>query len=352
MVVLDKDDVVKGTVTHAKEDIPKGTFTLKQNVDVTEDDDVSIVGNYTSEEGTVEQAVFTGRIKDVDLQEIQKIQVISKAEEIDVIKPNGDYSGYTETILGNLIVDYCNEVSVSKTESTLNLRPSTPDVSGTWVDSSGNNNGIMWDDLIEDVPDMSRLIEASQEILVLNLDNHSLSADYHYAIYQIDLKVYGRAPTSSITFQMAIKIKGVWSDWQNVTLNNTWAWRTATITGIVISEDDINDLQYRMRSLGGTTQFQVDTVHVILYYRYFPNLTKGTYNSTQTYAGEKTLRQIFNWGKLQELFTWYLKPDLEFYFNDGAVDSGVNIALSDNLKKVKGKKQIKKFDKIILLGGK
>ncbi|HEC66639.1 MAG TPA: hypothetical protein ENI23_15290, partial [bacterium] len=68
-------------------------------------------------------------------------------------------------------------------------------------------------------------------------------------------------------------------------------------------------------------------------------------------AGDMTLRQYFDMYADQYLYTWYIKPDYELLFNDGAVDSGVDLGATSNVRNIDGKKQIKNFDKVILLGG-
>jgi len=84
------------------------------------------------------------------------------------------------------------------------------------------------------------------------------------------------------------------------------------------------------------------------YYQY-DELNYDTEVMKYILGGDMTLLQFLNMYADQYLYTWYLKPDYELIFNNGAVDSGVDI--STNVRNVDGKKQIKNFDKVILLGG-
>ncbi|KKN02726.1 hypothetical protein LCGC14_1114840 [marine sediment metagenome] len=360
MVVLDKDDVVRGIITFPKENIPKAEFFIKKTITVVEDDEISITGNYTTEGGTSDEVVFAGRIDDVDLSDVQKVKVISKAEEINTIRPNEKYYGYTETILGNLINNYCNEITCAKTQTTLTLRPDADIVVGAWDDPApGNNNNIMFDDINEAGAANGEYIKSnSGGMLELTFSDHGLSSDFHYFIYRIDLKI--TAKCSAGTYNLGYNFKDPRISWrgaESISLDTNWTTYTTTYTedfsGIEgWTEDGLNDIRLRMEVFYDTGQYAfVDKVEVIIYYNYFPNLEKGSYKSSQNYAGERTLRRIFDWAILQELFTWYLNPALEFYFNAGDVDSGVDISNTDKIGKIKGKKQVKNFDKVELLGG-
>jgi len=66
---------------------------------------------------------------------------------------------------------------------------------------------------------------------------------------------------------------------------------------------------------------------------------------------EKTMRLYFNSYADKHLKVWYITPTYEILFNDGDVDSGIDLNASSNYKNAEGKKQVKAIDKVHLKGG-
>ncbi len=365
MVTLDKDDFIKGIIDHKKEDIPKSiNFFLKPGITVNEGDDVLLTGNYTSNGGTNDTTIFKGRIENINLQNIQKVAIVSKADEINNIKPVGDYHGYTECTLGDLINKYCAEVSCPKTQDTTIIRPNEDVfIYAGWNQDVpyGDGDADFFDEIDEAVSDgdTTCILRAGAQVgyvyrMEFGFTNHALAGTYHYSPYKVDVVITMRKTTgSNFDYKVNFFDGQEWKVEEGGTVDNlAYVEYTETFDNLIgLSEDDINNFKMYIygNSVGGVPL--ITKIEIVVYYRYYHNLSKATYKSTQTYSEIKTLKQIFNWAKLQELKTWYLDPMLEFNFNDGNIDSGVNITNTDKLIKIEGKKQIKNFDKVILLGG-
>jgi len=64
-------------------------------------------------------------------------------------------------------------------------------------------------------------------------------------------------------------------------------------------------------------------------------LSEGTAMGTITYAGDKTLKTIFNELALFEKWIWKLDPQGRLFFNDGTVDTLVDLSKTDKIFRVK-----------------
>jgi len=83
-----------------------------------------------------------------------------------------------------------------------------------------------------------------------------------------------------------------------------------------------------------------DEIMTTLLSTYCKYITKGTFSigtvmGTITYAGDKTLQTIFNELALFEKWVWKLDPQGRLYFNDGTVDTLVDLSKTDKIWMVK-----------------
>ena len=88
---------------------------------------------------------------------------------------------------------------------------------------------------------------------------------------------------------------------------------------------------------------------------YCPYITKGTFSAgtamgTITFGGDKTLGIILDELAYFENWIWYLKPTGVLYYNNGTVDSGVNLTESDNVHFVKPSRPKEIYNRIKIKG--
>ncbi|KKN18357.1 hypothetical protein LCGC14_0956490, partial [marine sediment metagenome] len=438
MTVYKNDDVLFGRIEYRRQGIPEGEFFLKDSIDVSPDDEIKIIGNYTSTSTTrtiisgsdgapavgtdnffstgstftggnvvvgdmliiedgddkgsyivsgidgatqlslddhdgnavsfsgdtsnvfrVGLIVFGGLIDIADFEPNQKIEVISRGQELIQERPSGSYGGYTEVVWGEMIKDASfDNITINYTENTLIIEPTADDSKIAWDDPNGNNNNIMYDDVIEypGAADNS-YIETSDDIgepneIIFDLSNHSLSGDYHYIPYKVDIlatvKRGAIGGSGLVDFYDGVS----WQGEQTIILTTSWVEKTTTFNLSSLSEDDIDNFQVKFESQGHIGSFRIDRVYIIVYYRYYDDFSDpGSTIISLDAVGELTLADYGNKFALTEQQTWYLDPGLTIYMNDSDKDTGSNFANSDQIKNVTGTQNIKSYTRVFLKGG-
>ncbi|KKM70226.1 hypothetical protein LCGC14_1442810, partial [marine sediment metagenome] len=359
MVAYDKDDVLFGRIEYRRQKIPKATFFLKDNIDVTPDDSIGITGNYTTEGSTGSESIFSGLIDNADFGANQQIQVDSLAEELLQERPEGTYVGYSEVIWGEMLKNASlGSITINYTESTLTIVPANITTSIGFDDDAphGNNNAVLWDDIDEGLgsPDGYALRGGASDWLQMNLTTHSLSANYHYYIYQADIKVRAkRAAGAGATYQAKFYDGSSWSSLgTDKSLTEDYATTTTSFSLSNLTEDDITNFKAYIECSDPTNIPYFDTIDVVIYYRYYNDFTDpGSYKQTIVVEGEKSLADYGNLFALLEQQTWYLAADLTIKFNDGDKDSATDFTTTDDMWDVIGTQNTKSYTRVFLKGG-
>jgi len=86
---------------------------------------------------------------------------------------------------------------------------------------------------------------------------------------------------------------------------------------------------------GRSDEIMTSLVSTYCKYITIGTLSSGTAMGTITYAGDKTLQTIFNELTLFEKWVWKLGPQGRLYFNDGTVDTLVDLSKTDKIWMVK-----------------
>jgi len=86
---------------------------------------------------------------------------------------------------------------------------------------------------------------------------------------------------------------------------------------------------------GRSDEIMTSLVSTYCKYVTIGTLSSGTAMGTITYAGDKTLRTIFNELALFEKWVWKLDPQGRLYFNDGTIDTLVDLSKTDKIWMVK-----------------
>lgn len=440
MTVYKNDDILFGKTEYRRQNIPSSNLYLKDNIDVTPDDEIKIIGNYTKSSSTriissgtngvttVSTATFTsagsnfdpdvqvgdmliikgtgsdagsyivdtvvsdteltlddhsgspvsfsgdtgleyevgiiifkGLIDKTDFEANQTIQVYSRAEEIQQVRPTGTYSGPSEIIMARMIENSnFSHIQLRKTSATITLLPDGDvDIDG-WDDPNGNNNNIMYDDVDDDyaIPD-GNYIESPggigpDEKYEFSIADHSLSGDYHYNIYQVRLYAYHRLSTGLQRVRGDFYNGSIWStnkDMSGGLTTTDWVSKYATWSSLQLNEADINDFKFRIFVNAVSGSLWVDEIKVVIYYYTYDDFDKASYTHDIVCQGEKSVEDYANLFVLQEQMTWYLDTDLYFYLNDGSEDTGEDFASTDSMKYVIGNRNNKTYSQVILYGG-
>ena len=115
-------DVLHGIIRYRRGQIITGDFLLKKTITVADDDTITIDENYTSDgNAPSSETIFNGRIDNVDYSKTQYIHAVDISEELDQVRPSGEYSGYTDVVLGDVIND-SSLVSVNCTQTAADIR--------------------------------------------------------------------------------------------------------------------------------------------------------------------------------------------------------------------------------------
>lgn len=310
--------------------------------------------------------IFDGRIEDVDMKDAQGIYCIGKAQEILQLRPSTTIYGKTGYIISSLTYNNCNFVgsNISQTTGqTLDLWINGDVTQGDWEDTTGGDNDAdNYDEIDEQSYNPSTYTTDGNYIRstginpgTFALTTHSLSTDYTYEIYKVWVEFYLRA--SSINHYINVWFKA--SDWSkkyrkkmsSVNWTNSGVFQ---IEDISANEDDIADFRIKIGEATAGYYFDIDACNVDVYYQYYDSdgdIHNGSYKTELVLNSEKTIKNIYDWGALTELKTWYLDNDDNLFFNDGDVFSGINIISTNNIKNIRGNRKIKSFDKVVLYGG-
>jgi len=412
MTVYKNDDVLYSTIEYRRQKVPVGNFFLKNIVNVVADDEIKIIGNYTTQSTTrtvlsasdgvsgngtavftsatggfagevvagdmliiksagadigsyivlsqdddntltlddhagdpavfndlsgleyeVGLIIFSGLIEGTDFGPSQEIEVTSRGEEILQERPAGDYSGYSEVIWGEMLKDASlSDVTINFTDDTLTKRPSS-DVSedGDWDDPHGNNNPPLFDDIQEAIPDDS-YIESSVggSEFIVNIAAHGLSADYNYLVTDVKLRIYARRDEGfDIGVLGYLYFSGGYEFLISEVVTEDWVWYEGDISGLY-SQDDLADMKVKVVTDGSANTLKIDTIEVIITYRYYNDFDDpGSNVVSLTAVGEKSLEDYGNLFALLEQQAWYLDAGLNIFFNNGDKDSGESFAKTD-----------------------
>lgn len=350
MADYDEDDVIDGEIIYQRQDIPHANFRMKESINVDVDETISINSKYTSDGSTSnDKKIFDGRIENADYFDAQHIRAISKAEELDQIRPTGSYDDvHIECIIGDFVNTYCNYVSVAETSSSMTLYPDGDDTIVNWTDDSGGTSNL-YRLLTPSFPAEYIKTSTINNAYKCTLDNHSLSSSYNYFIYKIKIEITAKDTVGDdLLVRVGVSGESV-GEW--ISSLNTAFTGYEFEYDVTLNQSNINNYTLFIQYAGtGTCYVQNAKVHI--YYKYYStNLDKTTTAVNVSFGGEKTLKQILNWGCLQELKTWYLNPDLELLLNSADTDSGEDFIESDNISSIEGRRKIKSYDRVILYGG-
>ena len=119
------------------------------------------------------------------------------------------------------------------------------------------------------------------------------------------------------------------------------------------SQLGVTDKEYFIAAIGCTTDNNYGgDVNLIKQYHELTYSGNYTEFSKWIMRGDKTFKQYFD-DYIESIYgTWYYLPNYEILFNDGDVDSGVDIDITTpETWGIIGKLQVKAYDKVILLGG-
>ena len=344
-------DVLHGRIRFRRDKILTGDFLLKKTITVADGDLINIDEDYTGAgNAPTSKTIFHGRINDVDFAKTQYIRAVDVSEELDQIRPTGAYSGYTEVVFGDIINDSkLANVTCTKTESTKYLDPSGD---AAVVDCT---TAPLFSKINDDTDDTYIKTSTNNAHCEIDFPVNGLSTDYNYIIYRIDVEIrskYVESGEDASVAQVKIWNGSSWEDLQNATVNTAFDTDTISFTDLQMTQDDVDDLKIYINAnmVFGTPELQVSKLRVKIYYRYYPNLAKGTVKGSYYLGGNMSIMHVLKTLNLIELRTWYIDPDLEIHFEGGDVASGKTVAATDKLTHVVGWRQVKSYDKVVLYG--
>ena len=276
-------------------------------------------------------------------------------EELEqIVPPSGNYGGYTETIVGRIINDSSlTNITCEETSSSGVIFPNADDTITGW-DFDGD---YAFDEIEEPIANfdsdgISTAVGGPAIFTLTNWATITPSADYNYHIYQI--KVDYRARSGGNRSVIANIYDG--TQWLTAVTQNdlsTWWNYSATWSGLNLTQDDIDNLKVSVQDPGATgegTRLYIDCINVTVYYKYYPNLGKGTVIGSYDIGANKPIKDLLDMLCLAELFTWYIDPDLELQFNNATTASGISLVATDKMKNIIGERQTKAYTKVVLYG--
>ena len=305
-------------------------------------------------ETTFNTVLFDGRIEDVDMEAAQGIYCISKAQELIQHRPSLDVHLYTDVLLNKIIYDKCNIIQKPTRDSIsqFEILPDADITKGDWTDEIyGDNDGDLFDELrvYSSVNYISYNQSFVNQTCEFSLDNHSLSNNVHYDIYKVTIDSY-----NSCGFPLEIYFYDG-DRWIQLMDIPAGSWRTVSReVYIYTNKDNINNFKVKYTASAGAEGgvFRLGGVKVKVDGYTYQNdiINEGTYK-IKIESEDSTIKDISNLVSLQELKTWYLDPNWNFYFNDGDHKSGISLTSGDNIAELYGKRKIKSYDKVVLHGG-
>lgn len=320
-------------------------------------DPVSFSGD-TELEYEVGMIIFDAYIEDLDIEEAQGIYAISKAQEILQNKPSFTHYGYSGVMFRKLLYEHTNILQKPSiiASGSYTLRPLTDTHDSTdWSDSSGNNNGDMWDDIDEVSPDSSYIwTETNNAMFSCSLNAVNLPTSYDSEIYKGNIAGRFRKPVTRIC-NISFSILNGFGWTTPVILAFPFGWGTQNIDDKEFSFSDDNFTpEIKVIFLESSdVPAHIDQLYVTAYYRTYrkDNRIQGSTSIFSISPGQSPIIDIFNLISLTELKTWYLDPLFYLHFNNGDKVSGINLIASDKIGNIHGTRKIKSYDKINLRGG-
>lgn len=362
MTTYDETDMIEGRIRYRQQGIPTASFTSKAETDEIVAEDMITITNktYKNHDGyDYNKTIFDGRIEDSSLHSAQSLKTISKLEELESIRPQGTYHGYSECIAGVLVDEYCNTCDVAFSSSDKTIVPNEDVYVTDWTAQGAGNKYEDIDEGISSadgtaiyVTNNTAIDYPDNKYAIFGLESNGLSTSYNYNVYKIDVIVRWKVAVIGILRVYLMYSDDTTTD-LGTNLNNTGDYvnHTFTVTDLNLTQDDIDSLRIILSPGTGDVIYYVDTVDVKFYYHYYDDFTKGDYTTTMQFGGDQTLKNILDELSLNELFTWYVDADNYLQFNDGTNSSGISITTSSNISNITGVRQIKKYNTVTIYGG-
>jgi len=340
-------DVLYGIVRFRREGITTGEFLLDKSITVANGDLINIVEDYTSDSGTASKTVFTGRVTYVNYDKSQFVQAVDVSDELNQVRPTGTYGGYTEVVLGEIINDASLiNVTCAQSSGDMTLLPDADIETGNWVATPLFSK-------VNDESDLTNITGLAYGHDTLGIANHSLSATYNYIIYKVEVVARAKK-TSAGTANIGITLydgTALLDETDSGDLiNGTWANYTATYDDLILTQDDVDNFRVKLRLIANASEIECSQVSVKCYYRYYAGLKKGVVSAVYNLDGNSSIKEILKTLSITELYTWYIDPDLELHFDDGATVSGEAMIVADKMKNIIGNRQVMSYDKVVLYG--
>jgi len=394
MTTIENDNILKGTITHKVRDYPKGEFILKPGVTITEGDSIELDGIYSCHGYQDVAFIFKGTIEEVDYLSKQKITAEGLSEEIEN-RPTATYYGRMGGLVQDLLDNELQEITHSLSSSSpYNYRAphnfrniaddgfpttywskvGTPLIVSYWQDHkkvmkfeahldeishsvdylqtgslewyagrNANNSGRLYfffDDSYHNGGFTGYFSETGYIIFWDGAGFTNIQTYNANQMYKFKIIFYCDTMTYDLYIDDVLKGNYDMDDNAGFLGINRFRCTHSTTQGAGISYFDafgwVEDLDYEL-GLNALKEYdQLDYT-----------------SEWQKWAlkGDKTIRSIFDMYVDATLQTWYVDPVNEIYFNDADVDSGVDIDVNKKTMSIKGKKQIKIIDKVILKGG-
>lgn len=405
MTVLTESDVGEATIVTEVGEIPFAEIQFEEGTTIAEEDTITIEDEYTSASSTTTTDIFIGPIEDIDYFDETNAYALSMAVELESLIPS-DYT-YTGTLV-NLLIELinllCSNVSlpddgdcIGKFAGEFNTNSDTDGIAPTnWTVTLGSptvesdeldghiyyikTTSVSVDALYrtftaQEYGTVEFFIATSDLLSTMNFfiyDNISYCIKIN--IFQDNIQVYHAATYTNYQIEAnkwyhirvdfecgASGYKGLSPDRQTVYINGE-----EIISNVAFHQNNTADNFTRIYFLGdiGQGNGYVDSIDL----SWSDNYVIGRNNNyQQTYLKYQQLPEypvqewIFDDDKILKTILdeyaegvyagWYLTNDLKIYCNDLNTDSGFNLALASECYDITGNKQIKKIDKVILLGG-
>lgn len=318
-------------------------------------DPVSFTGD-TGNTFQVGKIIFNGRIESSDYMDAPTIEAESIAQEIDQIRPTGDYSGLTGGIVADVVDSNCTYVDVSQSSDSGNIRPNGDDDVTGWSQEGGGDHYEDIDDAIEDPAAGDGVdIYTTTNAADCTFDMTSIEMGEGAIVTGLNIKVYIKNASVLSIVHATLIIGG---DTLTAAILDPllpvgeYDWKSLNFTGLAYNQDDLDGAQLKLIHYNYTTErSDIDAAYVVVSYTVLDDIDAGSNTHAITLEGDKTITSQLNLLALNELKVWYLDTDLNIYFNDADVASGATFAGTDNIKGVRGKRAVKSYDKVVLYGG-
>jgi hypothetical protein len=409
MAVLTESDMREAIVITEIGEIPFAEIIFKTGTTVSAQDTVTIDDEYTAGSATATEEIFAGLIEEKDYIDEINSWAESKAIELEQLRPSGSYHETYQAIMLYLINSLCSSVDVSDSWGLYvmgddNFNDETAGTTGTnigFIDSVAGgasaeiiagpvgtyhnyclrvdfNTGQYCSHTI------ANKTSGTIEYFHNNVAGNGFMGVYLYGDGGLAMQV----TDNDVSTTKLIGISGAGTadlldpytpeTWVHVRIDyecGAGAYKglaadthTIYINGVAVLEDaafrnaqtHINE--FRMNSAGALVHFDAVnfswdsggiSIGENLYCEGLVDYIRlGEYDAVDmVFQGDKTLSNLLK-AHADETYTgWYLGNDLKLYCNSLDTDSGFDLALASECYNVDGRKQIKEFDKVILIGG-